>query len=69
MSKSFKIFFSCFLVLLAIAVCSGCSASRKNPWLQKKKQASKVNASQLGRNRYYFSPRYQKKLSKGYKRK
>jgi hypothetical protein len=58
-----------FLIFVSIAVISGCAPSRKNPYLQKRKQASKVNASQLGKNRYYFSTGYQKKLVKSYKRK
>ena len=58
-----------FLALFMITmVDSGCAA-KKNPWMKKKNQASKVNSSQLGRNKYFFSVGYQKKLQKSYKRK
>ncbi len=58
-----------FLLLLALALSSGCSGIRKNPYYQKRIQASKSNTKQLGRNKYYFSNTYQKKLAKSYKRK
>ncbi len=45
----------------------GCATSKKNPYLSKK-AASHINTSQLGRNKYFFSPKYQKKLFK-YKKK
>lgn len=45
-----------------------CSPTRKNPWYEKRMKASRVNTTQLGRNRYYFSEGYQKKLSKSYKK-
>jgi hypothetical protein len=48
---------------------SGC-AVKKNPYQSgKKKTASIANASQLGRNKYYFSTGYQKKLQKSVKRR
>jgi hypothetical protein len=53
--------------LLAVA-CVNCAPAKKNPWAEKRKQGSKVNASQLGRNKYYFSFGYQKKLTKNYKK-
>jgi len=68
MSKTIKIL-KLFLVFLMIAVFTGCSPSRKNTYYQKKKKSSKVNNEQLGRNRYYFSPSYQKKLNSNYKKK
>jgi hypothetical protein len=58
-----------FLIFLSIVIITGCASSKKNPWLEKRKQASRVNTSQLGRNRYYFSTGYQKKLVNSYKRK
>jgi len=57
------------MLLLAMALSSGCSGTRKNPYYQKRVQASKSNTKQLGRNKYYFSNTYQKKLAKSYKRK
>lgn len=47
---------------------TGCFATKKNPYYRKKAKASHVNTSQLGRNRYYFSVGYQKKLVKSYKK-
>jgi hypothetical protein len=67
MPKSIKIL-KYFLVLILIAAFTSCAPVKKNPWAEKKKQASKVHASQLGRNKYYFSAGYQKKLVKNYKK-
>jgi hypothetical protein len=53
------------LVLFAF---SGC-AVKKNPWVSKHTKASRVNTSELGRNKYYFSVNYQKRLTKSVKRK
>jgi len=58
-----------YLIILLIAILIGsCSASKKNPWAEKKKK-SHISATQLGRNKYFFSNHYQKKLKKSYKRK
>jgi hypothetical protein len=68
MPRSFRILkYLIFFFLIAAFTC--CAPVKKNPWAEKKKQGSKVNASQLGRNRYYFSVGYQKKLTKNYKKK
>jgi PBP1b-binding outer membrane lipoprotein LpoB len=58
-----------FLILILVLISSGCASSKKNPYYEKRMKASKTNTSQLGRNRYYFSKDYQKKLCKSYKRK
>ncbi|MDX9947856.1 MAG: hypothetical protein RBS38_10850 [Bacteroidales bacterium] len=58
-----------FLLLLSIILMGSCASSKKNPYYEKRIQASRTNTKQLGRNRYYFSKDYQKKLSKSYKRK
>jgi hypothetical protein len=68
MSKSVKIL-KYFLIYIIIAAFTACAPAKKNPWMEKKKQASKVHTSQLGRNRYYFSLGYQKKLNKSYKKR
>jgi hypothetical protein len=68
MSKTHKILTYLSLLLIVILTAT-CAPSKKNPYLEKRKKASQVNASQLGRNRYYFSKEYQKKLNKSYKRK
>ena len=57
------------LVVVMIFLATGCAPAKKNTYYQKRKSASKVNTSQLGRNRYYFSSGYQKKLTTGYKKK
>jgi hypothetical protein len=69
MQKLVKIFSSGFFILFLILFSASGCAAKKNPWMKKKSQASKVNASQLGRNRYYFSVGYQKKLQKSFKKK
>jgi len=56
----------CILMILAM---SACAPSKKNSYYTKKKESSRVNSSQLGRNKYYFSTGYQKKLSKSYKKR
>jgi len=61
--------FKYLLIIILIATATGCAPSKKNPWLEKKKQNSRVSTTQLGRNKYYFSSGYQKKLSKNFKKK
>jgi hypothetical protein len=57
------------LFLLLIAVFSGCATARQNPFEHKRKRASKENTLTVGRNKYFFSTNYQKKLQKNYKKK
>jgi hypothetical protein len=58
-----------FLIFLIIATAITCAPAKKNPFYEKRKNNSQVNASQLGRNKYYFSKDYQKKLQKRFKKK
>jgi hypothetical protein len=58
-----------FFSLLIISLMLSCSSSRKNPYYDKRKKASHVNTTQVGRNKYFFSSGYQKKLYKGYRKK
>jgi preprotein translocase subunit SecG len=58
-----------FIFFVLIIMSTGCASSKKNPYYEKRMKASRTNANQLGRNRYYFSKDYQKKLNKSYKRK
>ena len=68
MSRTVKILTYTFsLVLIAFLI--SCASSKKNPYYEKRKQASHVNTTQVGRNKYFFSNEYQKKLSKSYKKK
>jgi hypothetical protein len=68
MSKAIKVLNYIFFVFL-LATFVSCAPAKKNPYYEKKKKSSQVNASQLGRNRYYFSSGYQKKLNKNFKKK
>jgi len=68
MSKIIKILNYSFILIL-IVLFTSCAPAKKNPYYEKKKKSSQVNASQLGRNRYYFSSGYQKKLNKDFKPK
>ncbi|HOB83981.1 MAG TPA: hypothetical protein PKX27_11925 [Bacteroidales bacterium] len=58
-----------FALFIFIAMLTSCAPSKQNPYYKKRADASKVNTSQLGRNRYYFSSGYQKKLVKSYKKR
>jgi hypothetical protein len=68
MSKAIKILNFIFILILIVMI-SSCAPAKKNPYYEKRKKSSQVNASQLGRNRYYFSSEYQKKLNKAFKPK
>jgi hypothetical protein len=68
MSKGIKILIYGF-ILVTIMIFTACAPEKKNPYYEKRKKSSEVNASQLGRNRYYFSSGYQKKLNKTFKPK
>jgi hypothetical protein len=68
MSKPVQILKYLFLLVL-IAAITGCASARQNPWQKKRSKASRVNTSQLGRNKYYFSTSYQKKLLRTNKKK
>ena len=48
-------------MLFLMILMASCSATRKNPYYQKKK--NEVIAPQLGRSRYFYSKEYQKKLT------
>ncbi len=68
MTKAIRLLnYSIFILLMLLAL--ACAPTKKNPFYEKRKKSSQVNASQLGRNRYYFSKDYQKKLTKTYKKK
>jgi hypothetical protein len=57
------------LIILSVILSAGCAPARKNPYYEKRIKASHSNTKQLGRNRYFFSKTYQKKLTKSFKRK
>jgi hypothetical protein len=55
------------LVLSALMLMPGCASSKKNTY-QANRRNSYIDTSQLGRNKYFFSKKYQKKLY-NYKKK
>lgn len=57
------------MLFVLIFALTDCASSKKSSYAYKKSKSSKVSASQLGRNKYYFSSGYQKKLSKSYKKR
>jgi hypothetical protein len=57
------------LIIISLAISSGCAPSRKNPYYEKRIKASRHDTKPLGKNKYYFSDHYQKKLTKSYKRR
>jgi len=55
------------IVLAALLLIPGCASSKKNTY-QASRRNSYIDTSQLGRNKYFFSKKYQKKLFKYKKR-
>jgi hypothetical protein len=55
------------LILSALLLMPGCASSKKNVY-QASRRNSYIDTSQLGRNKYFFSKQYQKKLYR-YKKK
>jgi hypothetical protein len=64
-----KILTFLFFVLILALISGGCASSKNNPYYEKRMKASGTNTNRLGKNRYYFSKDYQKKLVRSYKRK
>jgi hypothetical protein len=53
-----------FLILVFLTVfVAGCGGPSKSRGVYKKK-ASMINTTQLGKNKYFFSKKYQRKLAK-----
>ena len=55
------------MYILMILSMVSCASSKKNTYAAKRKESSRVSTSQLGRNKYFYSPGYQKKLNRSYK--
>jgi hypothetical protein len=55
------------LFLSVLILMPGCAATKKRSFTNKRKN-SYIDTSQLGRNKYFFSKKYQKKLYKYKKR-
>lgn len=68
MVRYLKKYFFFVLLFLAIAII-GCASTRKNPWVKERKKTGLVTTSRLGKNKYYFSSGYQKRLSKSMRKK
>jgi len=67
MSKSIRIlkhiFVSAFIVVFT---CTGCASAKKNKFSYKKTEST-CDLSHLGRNKYFYSSYYQRKLAKSVK--
>jgi len=61
--------YSCLILILVALVIAGCASSRKSNWIKERKKSGYISTSQLGKNKYYFSNSYQKKLHRSMKRK
>jgi hypothetical protein len=64
MSKALRVFKNSFLfVLLVVFTCSGCVSAKENIVHVRSKE-SVCDLSHLGKNKYYYSGKYQNKLTK-----
>ena len=68
MSEIIKIL-KCISIMFLIVLITECAPAKKNTYYAKRKKNSQVSATQLGRNKYYFSSAYQNKLNKKYKKR
>jgi ABC-type Fe3+-hydroxamate transport system substrate-binding protein len=57
------------LIFLLIVVAGGCASSSKSSWEKKRKTAARTNTAQVGRNKFFYSTNYQKKLGRTYRNK
>jgi uncharacterized protein YceK len=65
--RKFKGISFIILFLAAILLMPGCASTKKNTYRDARKN-SYIDTSQLGRNKYFFSKKYQKKLYRYNKR-
>ena len=56
------------LIIIMMSTFTVCAPAKKNTHYNKKKKSSVLNATQLGRNKYFFSDTYQKKLNKNFRK-
>ena len=56
------------IIMLIVILMTSCFTSRRNPYARKKRKTH-ISATQLGRNKYFFTNEYQKKLRKSYRKK
>jgi len=57
------------LIFIFILLAGGCASSTKRTWEQKRRTAARTNTASVGRNKFFYSTNYQKKLSKSYRNK
>jgi hypothetical protein len=55
------------IALIVLSICSGC-ASEKKSYIHSKKTESLCDLSRLGKNKYFYSPVYQRKLTRSTKK-
>jgi hypothetical protein len=67
MKSKVRVLLSIFIVFIALLMMlPGCATSKKDNYLRNKAKSdaqSHINTTQLGRNKYFYSTKYQKKLS------
>jgi hypothetical protein len=57
------------MIFLLIILAGGCASSSKSSWEKKRKPAARTNTAQVGRNKFFYSTNYQKKLVRAYKKR
>ncbi|MCX6333775.1 MAG: hypothetical protein NT092_05660 [Bacteroidia bacterium] len=72
MSKIAKIL-QYVLIFLLIVLAGGCASSGKgssrSAWEKKRRTAARTNTATVGRNKFFYSTNYQKKLGRTFKGK
>jgi hypothetical protein len=69
MSKEIRILkYSFIFMLIALLAGTGCASAKKNIAYKNKQKDSLCDLSHLGRNKYYYSNYYQKKLARSTKK-
>lgn len=60
------------LILLLLAIMGGCASSGKtsrSDWEKKRRSAARTNTAGMGRNKFFYSTNYQKRLQQNYRKK
>lgn len=57
------------VMLLILLADTGCMPARRAQAHSRKMTTQEASTTPMGRNRYYYSPSYQKKLNKNFRRK
>jgi len=64
MKHAVRILLIFFLLLIPVYGCSSSNKGRKS-----KKRSTMINTTQLGKNKYFFSAKYQRKLNRSRKKR